>query len=127
MAAEFLQFVFAGLTVGATYALAALGFAMVYNASGVINFAQGEYIMLGGMGASARASAAIFSAGCVGCRAPRPLQPAKNISKTTARLIVLLCISISRIDVWLLIEAVKNARQLPISALLISQILPSPH
>src|SRR5438105_499032 len=53
MAAEFLQFVFAGLTVGATYALAALGFAMVYNASGVINFAQGEYIMLGGMGASA--------------------------------------------------------------------------
>jgi branched-chain amino acid transport system permease protein len=33
------------------YALAALGFALIYNASGVINFAQGEFIMLGGMAA----------------------------------------------------------------------------
>ena len=51
MLAQLLQFVFSGLTVGATYALAALGFALIYNASGVINFAQGEFIMLGGMGA----------------------------------------------------------------------------
>jgi branched-chain amino acid transport system permease protein len=49
--AQFLQFVFSGVTVGATYALAALGFSIIYNASGVINFAQGEFIMLGGMGA----------------------------------------------------------------------------
>jgi branched-chain amino acid transport system permease protein len=47
--AEFLQFLFSGLTVGATYALAALGFNLIYNASHVINFAQGEFIMLGGM------------------------------------------------------------------------------
>ncbi|PKO32707.1 MAG: branched-chain amino acid ABC transporter permease [Betaproteobacteria bacterium HGW-Betaproteobacteria-7] len=47
--AEFLQFLFSGLTVGATYALAALGFTLIYNASNVINFAQGEFIMLGGM------------------------------------------------------------------------------
>ncbi|WP_344868594.1 branched-chain amino acid ABC transporter permease [Comamonas faecalis] len=40
---------FSGITVGATYALAALGFALIYNASHVINFAQGEFIMLGGM------------------------------------------------------------------------------
>jgi branched-chain amino acid transport system permease protein len=46
-----LQFVFSGLTVGATYALAALGFTLIYSASGVINFAQGEFIMLGGMSA----------------------------------------------------------------------------
>ncbi|AMO25115.1 branched-chain amino acid ABC transporter permease [Ramlibacter solisilvae] len=46
---QFLQFLFSGVTVGATYALAALGFALIYNASGVINFAQGEFIMLGGM------------------------------------------------------------------------------
>jgi len=45
----FLQLLFSGLTIGATYALAALGFSLVYNASGVINFAQGEFIMLGGM------------------------------------------------------------------------------
>jgi branched-chain amino acid transport system permease protein len=49
MLAEFLQFLFSGLTVGATYALAALGFTLIYNASNVINFAQGEFIMLGGM------------------------------------------------------------------------------
>uniref|UniRef100_UPI00333E8E66 branched-chain amino acid ABC transporter permease n=1 Tax=Castellaniella defragrans TaxID=75697 RepID=UPI00333E8E66 len=49
MQAEFLQFLFSGLTVGATYALAALGFNLIYNASNVINFAQGEFIMLGGM------------------------------------------------------------------------------
>lgn len=49
MLAEFLQFLFSGVTVGATYALAALGFTMIYNASNVINFAQGEFIMLGGM------------------------------------------------------------------------------
>ncbi|NLH82087.1 MAG: branched-chain amino acid ABC transporter permease [Phyllobacteriaceae bacterium] len=46
---QFLQLSFSGLTVGATYALAALGFSIIYNASGVINFAQGEFIMLGGM------------------------------------------------------------------------------
>jgi branched-chain amino acid transport system permease protein len=44
-----LQFAFSGLTVGAVYALVALGFTLVYNASGVINFAQGEFVMLGGM------------------------------------------------------------------------------
>ena len=49
MLAQFLQFLFSGITVGATYALAALGFTLIYNASHVINFAQGEFIMLGGM------------------------------------------------------------------------------
>ena len=49
MVAEFLQFLFSGITVGSTYALAALGFTLIYNSSHVINFAQGEFIMLGGM------------------------------------------------------------------------------
>jgi branched-chain amino acid transport system permease protein len=47
--AEFLQFAVSGLTVGAIYALVALGFALIYNASHVINFAQGEFVMIGGM------------------------------------------------------------------------------
>jgi branched-chain amino acid transport system permease protein len=47
--AEFLQFFFSGLTVGTVYALVALGFTLIYNASDVINFAQGEFVMLGGM------------------------------------------------------------------------------
>ena len=37
------------MTVGAVYALVALGFTLIYNASDVINFAQGEFVMLGGM------------------------------------------------------------------------------
>lgn len=56
---QFLQLLFSGLTVGATYALAALGFSIIYNASGVINFAQGEFIMLGGMIAAVLSAAGI--------------------------------------------------------------------
>jgi branched-chain amino acid transport system permease protein len=44
-----LQSLLSGLTVGAIYALVALGFSIVYNATHVINFAQGEFVMLGGM------------------------------------------------------------------------------
>ena len=49
MFAEFLQFLFSGVTVGAIYALVGLGFSIIYNASKVINFAQGEFVMIGGM------------------------------------------------------------------------------
>jgi branched-chain amino acid transport system permease protein len=49
MGAQLLQFLFAGLTAGAIYALVALGFSIIYNASQVINFAQGEFVMIGGM------------------------------------------------------------------------------
>ena len=50
MLSDFLQFLFSGLTTGATFALVALGFTIIYNASHVINFAQGEFLMIGGMG-----------------------------------------------------------------------------
>lgn len=56
--ALFLQFVFSGLMVGAIYALIALGFTIVYTATEAINFAQGEFVMLGGMTA-----VALFGAG----------------------------------------------------------------
>src|SRR5258705_3889240 len=46
---DFFQFLISGLTVGSVYALVALGFTLIYNASDVINFAQGEFVMLGGM------------------------------------------------------------------------------
>ncbi len=49
MSSQFLQFLFSGLTVGAVYALVALGFTIIYNASDVVNFAQGEFVMIGGM------------------------------------------------------------------------------
>lgn len=47
----FLQMLISGLTVGATYALIGLGFSMIYNTSGVTNFAQGDFVMIGGMAA----------------------------------------------------------------------------
>jgi branched-chain amino acid transport system permease protein len=47
--AELVQLLFAGLTTGAVYALVALGFTLVFQASEVVNFAQGEFVMLGGM------------------------------------------------------------------------------
>lgn len=49
MNAQLTQFLLSGLTIGAIYALVALGFAIIYNASHVINFAQGEFVMIGGM------------------------------------------------------------------------------
>ena len=43
------QLVLPGLTTGCVYALIALGFVLCYNVSGVVNMAQGEFVMLGGV------------------------------------------------------------------------------
>lgn len=48
---QLLQFLITGITVGSTYALVGLGFAIIYNASDVVNFAQGEFVMVGAMSA----------------------------------------------------------------------------
>ena len=41
------QLLFAGLAIGGVYALVALGFVMIFRATNVVNFAQGEFAMLG--------------------------------------------------------------------------------
>lgn len=46
---QFLQYIFSGITSGSIYALTALGFTLVFNATQIINFAQGQMVMLGGM------------------------------------------------------------------------------
>lgn len=43
------QFAISGLTTGAVYALVALGYNLVYNATRVVNFAQGDFLSLGGL------------------------------------------------------------------------------
>jgi branched-chain amino acid transport system permease protein len=43
---DFLQLFLSGLATGGIYALAALGFTLLWQASGTINFAQGEFVML---------------------------------------------------------------------------------
>ena len=45
----FLQYLIAGLTYGTIYAVVGMGFNIIYNTTGIINFAQGEFVMLGGM------------------------------------------------------------------------------
>jgi len=52
MSAQLAQYLLSGLTIGAIYALVALGFAIIYNASHVLNFAQGEFVMIGDMAAA---------------------------------------------------------------------------
>ncbi len=46
---QVLQLLFSGLTVGSIYALIAIGFVIIYNVTGVLNFAQGEFAMFGAM------------------------------------------------------------------------------
>jgi branched-chain amino acid transport system permease protein len=46
---DFLQFLFMGIQRGSIYALVAMGFNIIYNATGIINFAQGEFVVLGGL------------------------------------------------------------------------------
>lgn len=49
LASELLQYILSGLTMGGIYALVALGFVIIHNVTGIINFAQGEFVMLGAM------------------------------------------------------------------------------
>ncbi|WP_335869121.1 branched-chain amino acid ABC transporter permease [Bacillus sp. 2205SS5-2] len=44
-----IQFLISGLTIGSIYAIVALGFVTIYSVTKVINLAQGEFVMLGGM------------------------------------------------------------------------------
>ena len=46
---QLFQYILSGLSNGAIYALIGFGFAIIYNSTGIINFAQGEFVMLGGM------------------------------------------------------------------------------
>ena len=46
---QFLQYLISGLTMGSIYALVGLGFTIIYAVTRIINFAQGEFVMLGGM------------------------------------------------------------------------------
>ncbi len=46
---ELIQSLVNGLGIGLIYGLIAIGFSVIYNASGIVNFAQGVFVMLGGM------------------------------------------------------------------------------
>ncbi len=46
---QLVQYIATGITMGSNYALVGLGFTIIFAVSGIINFAQGEFVMLGGM------------------------------------------------------------------------------
>jgi branched-chain amino acid transport system permease protein len=69
-----LDFSITGLATGLTYALVGLGIALVYQVTGVINFAQGDFVMLGGL------SFAVLTEGGV----PEPLAALLALTGTTA-------------------------------------------
>jgi branched-chain amino acid transport system permease protein len=46
---DLMQFLISGLTRGSIYGMVGIGFALIYRSSHVINFAQGEFVMMGGM------------------------------------------------------------------------------
>ncbi len=85
------QFLLSGLTIGAIYALVALGFTIIYNASQDINFAQREFVMVGGMATVWLAAAgwplpaaiagAVLLAGAIGMALEKfAIEPARNAS-----------------------------------------------
>jgi branched-chain amino acid transport system permease protein len=59
LAEQILQYLITGVSVGMVYALVGLGLTIIYNATGIINFAQGEFVMLGGMSAVALTAAGV--------------------------------------------------------------------
>ncbi len=46
---QLLQYLITGLTIGSIYSMVAIGFNIIYNVTEIINFAQGEFVMLGGL------------------------------------------------------------------------------
>jgi branched-chain amino acid transport system permease protein len=48
-ASQLLQYAVTGITIGSVYAMVAIGFNIIYNVTEIINLAQGEFVMLGGL------------------------------------------------------------------------------
>jgi branched-chain amino acid transport system permease protein len=100
MSTQFAQYLLSGLTIGAIYALVAIGFSIIYNASHVINFAQGEFVMIGGMATASFATlglplalaipVAVLAAGVVGLALAKfAVEPARGASVVTLIIITI--------------------------------------
>ncbi|HVL57780.1 MAG TPA: branched-chain amino acid ABC transporter permease [Burkholderiaceae bacterium] len=100
MHGQWAQYVAAGVTAGAIYALVALGFSIIYNASRAINFAQGEFVMIGGMSAvslvalglplAVAVPLAVFAAVAVGALLEKlAIEPARNADTVTLIIITI--------------------------------------
>jgi branched-chain amino acid transport system permease protein len=124
--AELLQSLVTGLTLGAMYAMVGVGFVLIYNVTGIINFAQGEYLMLGamtavtlvaaGVGLPLAFLAAVGVAAAVGGVVERvAIRPARGASIETLILITI-GVSITLNGVALLVWGVNPRRYGPFTA-----------
>jgi branched-chain amino acid transport system permease protein len=68
------QLLLTGLTIGSIYALVAVGFVIIYNITGILNFAQGEFPMIG----------ALVCAALLGGHLPLPAAAAAAVALTCA-------------------------------------------
>lgn len=106
MGGPWLQFIAAGVTAGAIYALVALGFSIVYNASHAINFAQGEFVMIGGMSAVSLVATglplwlavplALLATGVVGVAVQKlAIEPAQRSGRADVVTLIIITIGVS--------------------------------
>jgi branched-chain amino acid transport system permease protein len=49
LVSQLIQYLITGLTVGSIYAMVAIGFNIIYNVTEIVNLAQGEFVVLGGL------------------------------------------------------------------------------
>jgi len=100
-----LQYTISGLTIGVIYALVAIGYNVIYNVTEIINFAQGEFVMLGGLFAvflvgtlrlpiEVAFLGAIVATGCVGFAMERFIIRRARDASVLSLIIITIAISI---------------------------------
>lgn len=105
MGTDLLQYTVSGLTIGVIYALVAIGYNIIYNVTEILNFAQGEFVMIGGLSAVFFAGtlgfplylafpAAVVAAGCIGYAMERlVIRPARH-ADVLSLIIITIAVSI---------------------------------
>lgn len=100
-----LQYTISGFTIGVIYAMVAIGYNIIYNVTEIINFAQGEFVMLGGLFAVflvqtlhlpvfAAFFGAVIATGCVGFAMERLVIRRARSSTVLSLIIITIAVSI---------------------------------
>ena len=107
----FIQFVFSGLTIGSMYALTALGIVLIYNATSLINFAQGDFTMLAGLAAASLVAAGTPLIAAVGIAIVPPILVAlllQRFSSYIVRRSTMLEVIIMTVAVALVVQGIAQ-------------------
>ena len=98
------QYLASGLVVGGIYALIGLGFVLVFGVTRIVNFAQGEFVMLGalgmatltGRGVPLPAALAVCVLGVAGVGAALYLLAVRPLRRAPALAVLILTVGASR-------------------------------